>query len=90
MGDRDLEPRRSFDRHGQPIAGDSFYLALNATDADMTFRLPDGWLGAAWSVVFHTAAAHPFEVGPEQVHGPASELDLPARSLLLARRVEPR
>ncbi|MEX1297281.1 MAG: glycogen debranching protein GlgX [Candidatus Limnocylindrales bacterium] len=78
------------DRHGQPIAGDSFYLALNATDADMTFRLPDGWLGAAWSVVFHTAAAHPFEVGPEQVHGPASELDLPARSLLLARRVEPR
>jgi glycogen operon protein len=78
------------DRDGRPVPGDSFYLALNATLASMTFQLPDGWLGAHWSVVFDTAREKPFEVGEGTVHGPAAEIELAAHALVLARRVEAR
>ena len=76
------------DHDGRPETDDSFYLALNATEASMTFRLPDGWLGAAWSFVFDTAAEWPFEARAGQTTGPAQAMTLVARSMVLARRVE--
>ena len=33
---------------GAPIADDSFYVALNGTDHDLAFALPDGALGTGW------------------------------------------
>ena len=76
------------DRHGRPVSGDSFYLALNATAEPLTFRLPDGWLGAAWTCVFDTAAQLPFEAHGGEDFGPARELGLPDRSMLLLRRID--
>ena len=56
-----LSGRDLVDRSGLPIEDDSFYLALNATAEDMRFRLPDGWLGGSWEIVFDTARSAPFE-----------------------------
>ena len=77
------------DGNGHNVVDDSFYLALNATAEPMTFHLPDGWLGASWSLVFDTAAEHPFEVDDGAVLPPATPFGVEAHALLLARRVAP-
>jgi glycogen operon protein len=78
------------DLRGRPVSDDSFYLALNATADPLTFRLPDGWLGATWSWVFDTAAERPFETRAGEIAGPATEVTLADRSMVLARRVDAR
>ncbi len=77
-------------RHGQHVSDDSFYLALNATAQPLTFALPGGWLGAAWSCVFDTAAEQPFEAHAGEIFDPSHELTLVSGSMLLARRIEAR
>ena len=74
------------DRDGQAITDDSFYLALNATAAPMTFSLPDGWLGGTWGCVFDTASERPFEARAGEVCEVLEELPLVGHSLVLARR----
>jgi isoamylase len=45
---------------GQPIADDSFYLAFNGSDRDLTFGLPDGSFGDGWRRVLDTATSPSF------------------------------
>ena len=54
------------DGQGQPVEDESFYLALNATAADIAFTLP-AWLGSAWECVLDTAAEQPFEARKGEV-----------------------
>ena len=82
-----LSGRHLRDDRGAPLVDDSFYLALNATPEPMTFTLPDGWLGGAWSCVFDTAAARPFEAHARRIYEAAEPVVLAERSMFLARRV---
>ncbi|MEA2026229.1 MAG: glycogen debranching enzyme, partial [Chloroflexota bacterium] len=76
------------DREGEPVEDDSFYLALNATAADLPFRLPGTWLGGAWACVFDTAAAHPFDARTGEACGAADEIVLAHHSMIVARRFD--
>ncbi len=76
------------DPRGYPEVGDSFYLALNATPGEVTFRLPDGWLGASWEYVLDTAAKSPFKARPERFAAAGDDIGLSAHSLLLLRRTD--
>jgi pullulanase/glycogen debranching enzyme len=77
------------DVNGGAIRDDSFYLALNATAQDMTFTLPDGWLGGTWACEFDTAAPRPFEARQGDTWSAAAEIELRDHSLLLAKRLDP-
>ncbi len=76
------------DADGRPIEDDSFYLALNASDDDVTLRLPDGWLGGAWECVFDTAAEQPFEARKGEVCAAGEHHLLRRHSMVLARCIE--
>jgi len=78
------------DSDGRPVRDDSFYLALNATSEDITFTLPDGWLGGSWSCVFDTAADQPFDADRGRPWQTSEPVSLVNHSLLLARRLGPR
>jgi hypothetical protein len=43
------------DMAGEPIVGDTLYLALNAGDEGVTFRLPPTAPGQVWELLFDTA-----------------------------------
>ncbi len=47
------------DRHGRLVADTSFYLALNAWDQPLAFRLPDKRWGGPWQTVVDTSDARP-------------------------------
>jgi glycogen operon protein len=47
------------DRHGRLVADVSFYLALNAWEQPLAFRLPDQKLGGPWQVALDTADERP-------------------------------
>jgi isoamylase len=81
-----LSGRRLVDDDGGPIEDDSFYLALNAGPEALIFRLPDGWLGGAWSCVLDTAAPRPFDSRSGVTWQASEAVRLASHSLLLARR----
>ncbi len=82
-----LSGRHLVDRDGEPVEDNSFYLALNASGENRPYRLPDGWLGGAWEIVFDTAVEQPFEARRGEVLAAAETIALVRHSLLLARRI---
>ena len=84
-----LSGEHLLDPQAQPVPDDSFYLALNARPAAMTFRLPDGWLGGAWTCVLDTAAERPFDSRAGEVCQASQRIPLAPHSLVLARRLAP-
>jgi glycogen operon protein len=82
-----LSSGRLRDERGEPLAGDSFYLALNAGPQELTFRVPDGWLGRSWEPVFDTANEQPFDDRAGQRLEAGDEVRLMPHSLLLLRAV---
>jgi len=77
------------DLNGRATNDDSFYLALNATAQDMTFTLPDGWLGGTWACEFDTASLRPFEARQGDTWPAAADIELRDHSLLLIKRLDP-
>jgi isoamylase len=71
------------DSHGEPVVDDSFVVLLNATAEDMVFRLPPRRFGSEWELELSTADP---DAGAERYPGRAS-VDVPARSLVLLKRV---
>jgi isoamylase len=49
------------DRHGRPIADDSFYLVFNGWDQELSFTLPPSRWTAAWSIALDTADGRPVD-----------------------------
>ncbi len=82
-----LSGQQLVDGQGHPIDDESFYLALNATAADMPFQLPGDWLGGAWEYVFDTAAERPFDSPHVEVWSSAARIPLRSHSMILARRI---
>jgi glycogen operon protein len=73
----------SFDRDGNPIVDDSFYVLLNAHDQALDFVLPGPPWGECWTKVLGTDEPRPREEGPFRA---GHTLRLPGRSLVLLRR----
>jgi isoamylase len=73
----------SFDRDGNPIVDDSFYVLLNAHDQPLDFVLPGAPWGESWTKVLGTDEPQPSEEGPFSA---GHTLRLPGRSLVLLRR----
>jgi glycogen operon protein len=71
------------DSHGEHVVDDSFVVLLNATPEDIVFRLPPRRFGIEWELALSTADP---DAGAERYPGRAS-VDVPARSLVLLRRV---
>jgi isoamylase len=75
---------RSTDARGEPLVDDSFYIAFNAHQKEIAFRLPagDSW-PARWELVLATAEPEPRRDPPTFAAG--EEIPLPGRSALLLR-----
>ncbi len=72
-------------KQGEPIVDDSFLVLFNAWSDLLSFRLPPPRFGRRWA--FELSTAEP-ELEPGAWETPVrSEVDVPARSLLLLRRV---
>jgi isoamylase len=68
--------------HGEPVAGHSFLVLLNAHHEPVTFRLPPRRFGLRWALELTTA-----DPGAEWVEWrPRGEVEVDARSLVLLRR----
>ncbi len=71
------------DPRGEPVVDESFVVLLNATPDPVAFRLPPRRFGLEWALELSTADP---DGGGEPYPG-RSTLDVPARSLVLLRRV---
>ena len=71
------------DPRGEPVVDDSFVVLLNATPDAVAFRLPPGRFGLEWTLELTTADPG---AGGDHFAG-RSTVDIPARSLVLLRRV---
>ena len=49
------------DRHGRQVADSSFYLAFNAWEQPLQFRLPGPKWGGPWQVVVDTSDSKPVD-----------------------------
>jgi len=74
------------DQRGQRISDDSFYLLLNASPSDVSFRLPNGDYASAWQLVLDTARPEVGAAEPAAEHPAESALTVTARSLVLMKR----
>jgi len=75
---------------GEPLADESFYVAINASDEDVKFRLPDESYGTAWTVnldTFPDDLDQAFPRPSERVHLAGTAVPAVARSVLLLRRL---
>jgi isoamylase len=76
---------------GEPLADDSFYVAINASAEDVKFRLPDERYGTAWTVSLDTFPDDPDQAFPrsaERLHAAGAPVPTTARSVLLLRRLD--
>jgi isoamylase len=83
-----LSGRDLVDSVGEPFDDDAFYLAFNATDTALIFLLPNGWLGARWSLVLDTASRRPFETRAGEPFDASAPLRVSAHSLILLQRLD--
>jgi glycogen operon protein len=77
------------DTQGEPIVDDDFFLLFNASHEPVRFVVPDARFGRRWIRDIDTSAlgdGTPAE--PERVLRPGDELDVPARSLVVLRRID--
>ena len=88
---------QTLDARAEPVVDDSFYLAFNASEQPLPFRLPDGtdWgdEGPRWLTVLDTdtdsGEAHGGAAAGGQEIAAGEEGQVAARSLRLFRRLEP-
>jgi glycogen operon protein len=72
------------DRHGRQVQDASFYLALNAWEQPMGFRLPAKQWGGPWQVVLDTSMDRPFyKTG---IVEPRSTIDLMGHHFVVLRQ----
>jgi isoamylase len=84
---------QTLDARGEPVVDDSFYVAFNAFEQPMQFRLPDGagW-GRQWSrwvAVLDTATGEAHADGGQEI-ATGEDVQVAGRALRLFRRLEPR
>jgi isoamylase len=84
----------TLDVRGEPVVDDSFYVAFNAFEQPMRFRLPDGadWgrQGSRWVAVLDTETGEAYAEGGGQEVAAGEDVQVAGRSLRLFRRLEPR
>jgi glycogen operon protein len=86
---------QTLDARAEPVVDDSFYLAFNASEQPLPFRLPDGadwgeeW--ARWRTVLDTESgeAHADADAGGQEVAAGEEVQVAARALRVFRRLEP-
>ncbi|MGH3372872.1 MAG: glycogen debranching enzyme, partial [Nocardioidaceae bacterium] len=76
------------DPRGEPIVGDSFLVAFNASHEDVSFVIPEGLYDEGWSVAIDTSddqigIVSVFDDAP--MFGPGSEFPVTARSVVVLR-----
>jgi isoamylase len=83
---------QTLDEHGEPVVDDSFYVAFNAFDQPLPFRLPDGAAWGSrwrrWITVLDTATGEAHAGGGGREVASGEELLLTGRSLRLFRSLE--
>jgi glycogen operon protein len=83
---------QTLDVHGEPVVDDSFYVAFNAFDQPLPFRLPDGAAWGSrwrrWIAVLDTETGEVHADGGGQELASGEELLLAGRSLRVFRRLE--
>jgi isoamylase len=76
------------DPQGNPVTDDSFYLMFNGHYEALAFSLPEGKWGASWQRVLSTAEPG-LQTGEAAVEA-GTCIDVPARALLVFRRLQKR
>jgi isoamylase len=78
------------DERGEPISDASFYLLLNAHHEPLRFTLPAERWGGRWVCLVDTDAGYAVAEPPDDatVTVAGTELNVPARTLMLLRRVD--
>jgi isoamylase len=74
------------DQRGQPITDATFYLMLNASAGEVSFKLPNGDYASGWQLVLDTARPELGEGAGALEHAADSELIVTSRSLVLMKR----
>jgi isoamylase len=83
----------TLDARGEPVVDDSFYVAWNAFEQPLAFRLPDGrgwgrqW--PRWAAVLDTATGEVSDAGGSEEIAAGQEVQVGGRAVRLFRRLEP-